>query len=1111
MTINIADNSPRISYSVADGVTQTSFSVPFEFFDDEDLNVYVDGVEKTLTTDFTVSGGDGSTGTVTISVTGASGGSTVVITRDIPLERTTDFPVSGAFNIVALNTELDRLVAVAADLDDLASRAITPLDYDPTVSYTLPTVDDRKGKTLAFNEVTGSVQAGPSIADTQSVSNASADIALLADIQDGTVATNAITTAANVSSEIATLGAISSDITTVSGISSNVTTVASNDANVTTVAGISSNVTTVADNIADINTVADDLNEAVSEINTVATDITNVNTVGTNITNVNTTAGSINNVNTVASDITNINTVSTNISNVNTVAGISANVTTVAGQTTNLQNVTDNLTAIQNASSNATSASNSATAAAASAAAAALSADTFDDTYLGSKASDPSLDNDGDALNAGDLYFNTTSNTLKVYSGSAWQDAAVDSSSFVQTAGDTMTGNLSFGDNDKAIFGAGSDLQIYHNGSHSYISDTAVGDLKLKSNGTNITFEKADGTDIFNVATSGATTAYYNGNAKLATTSTGIDVTGTVTADGLTVNSGGDQEVYFGDAADGIALANTGAVSSVEFGNSQGAGGVGKFTYDRSTGKLVYAEGPNGSEDDFFAIDSTGKVGIGTSLPSQKLEVSDTSNQNVALRVTNNDGNAEMQKYQDDLYLNLNDTGNIIVRSGSPIAERMRIDSSGNLLVGKTSSSASTTGAELQAGSGGQSALIATAAGTKVGVINRTTSDGDLLEFRKDGTTVGSVGSASGATIYIDGGSQFAGLQFGGDGVSEGRITPRRNGASADAATDLGTSSLRFKDLYLSGGTKYGSSTDFGQIRKTGGELQIDSYGSGGARNPIKFTQYTSEAARFDASGNLLVGTTDSTPVGSGSNGTAIGNGIIESLKYKGAALKLDRYGDSNNANDGSIIEFYSGSSGQVGSIGVTSGQRLTVGSSVDTNVGLVFQPDTDKRIYPVGDGVVELGRTGHRFKDLMLSGGVYLGGTGAANKLDDYEEGTWTPAMGGTTTSPTVSYSSRSGKYTKIGRIVHLNFYINISSYSGGSGLSIIQGMPFGAVNEDAVYFYYGGGSSKSIDRGAIQSHSGGRIVLGQDSAGGINFVNCSDMVSGGGLIIGNVTYETT
>ena len=83
-------------------------------------------------------------------------------------------------------------------------------------------------------------------------------------------------------------------------------------------------------------------------------------------------------------------------------------------------------TSASTASTQATNAANSATAAAASAAAAATSADNFDDTYLGAKSSDPSVDNDGDALNAGDLYFNTTSNKLRVYSGSAWQDAAID-------------------------------------------------------------------------------------------------------------------------------------------------------------------------------------------------------------------------------------------------------------------------------------------------------------------------------------------------------------------------------------------------------------------------------------------------------------------------------------------------------------------------------------------------------------------------------------------------------------------------------------------------------------------------------------------------------------
>lgn len=288
MTINIADNSPRITYTVAQGVTQTSFVVPFEFFDDEDLNVYVDGVLKTLNTDYTATGGDGSTGSITMSVTGGSGGSSVVITRSITLERVTDFPVSGAFNIVALNTELDRFVAIAADLEDKASRALQLTDYDISTSLILPDLNSRKGRTLAFNTSTGAAEAGPLISDVNTVADASADIALLADIQDGTIATDAITDLAAIktdvtsvagiassvtslnaiSSEIAAVGAISSDVTTVAGISANVTTVAGISANVTTVAGSSASIGTVATNIADVNAVATNLSDVQSFANT---------------------------------------------------------------------------------------------------------------------------------------------------------------------------------------------------------------------------------------------------------------------------------------------------------------------------------------------------------------------------------------------------------------------------------------------------------------------------------------------------------------------------------------------------------------------------------------------------------------------------------------------------------------------------------------------------------------------------------------------------------------------------------------------------------------------------------------------------------------------------
>ena len=81
MTIDATNNNPRIRYSVSEGASQTNFTVPFEFFDDSDLYVYVDGIIKTITTDYTVTGGDGSTGDISFvsPVVGATGGSIVVI------------------------------------------------------------------------------------------------------------------------------------------------------------------------------------------------------------------------------------------------------------------------------------------------------------------------------------------------------------------------------------------------------------------------------------------------------------------------------------------------------------------------------------------------------------------------------------------------------------------------------------------------------------------------------------------------------------------------------------------------------------------------------------------------------------------------------------------------------------------------------------------------------------------------------------------------------------------------------------------------------------------------------------------------------------------------
>ena len=296
MTINLSDNNPRVSYTVAQGATQTSFAVPFEFFDNDDLNFYVDGTLKTLTTHYTVSGGDGSTGTITTttgnSVTGISGGSTVIVTRSIDLDRTTDFPSSGPFNIASLNTELDRLIAITADLQDDVNRSLKLIDYDSAVDTQMPLLAARKGTVLGFNASTGVPEAGPQIADVGTLAAITADITSLADIEDGTVSTDAISGLNAVKANVVTAAGIAANITTVAGISSNVTTVAGIASNVTTVAGIASSVTAAATNE------------------------------------------------------TNINTVGSNIANVNTVAGISANVTTVAGVASDVSVVADNALAL---------------------------------------------------------------------------------------------------------------------------------------------------------------------------------------------------------------------------------------------------------------------------------------------------------------------------------------------------------------------------------------------------------------------------------------------------------------------------------------------------------------------------------------------------------------------------------------------------------------------------------------------------------------------------------------------------------------------------------------------------------------------------------------------
>ncbi len=106
-----------------------------------------------------------------------------------------------------------------------------------------------------------------------------------------------------------------------------------------------------------------------------------------------------------------------------------------------------------------------------------------------------------------------------------------------ELSGAAFTGNITFTDNSKAIFGAGSDLQIFHNGSNSVIKDGGVGNLYVQ--GTNLFLTDSAGYNFVGMVdngTGGTVTLYHNNSAKLATTASGISVDGTATMDGLTVD-----------------------------------------------------------------------------------------------------------------------------------------------------------------------------------------------------------------------------------------------------------------------------------------------------------------------------------------------------------------------------------------------------------------------------------------------------------------------------------------------------------------------------------------------------------------------------------------------
>jgi len=527
-------------------------------------------------------------------------------------------------------------------------------------------------------------------------------------------------------------------------------------------------------------------------------------------------------------------------------------------------------------------------------------------------------------------------------------------------AGASTTADITFGDNDKAIFGAGSDLQIYHDGSNSNIKDSGTGPLKIFATDLYIN-NSAGSRTYFSAIDGGAVTAYHNGAAKLATTSTGVDITGTLTSDGLTVD-GAFTSTGIDDNATSTAMTLdasgnllVGVTSTTLTGGSltlpnsgiiafHDAGGDARNAMQFVSGELKHGAAGGGlTSQTFFTsatermrIDSSGNVGIGATTVDSALHIEKTTPR-ITLQIAGNGGYNTIESG------GVNEL--IFGRSG---AENMRIDSSGNLLVGTSQTFPAfnnVVGCEV----GGFGQISASRDGAEAMQLNRKSSDGNIALFKKNGTTVGSIGTNSNGNFQLFGAAaSHVGLQFGSPSI----LPINNSGASSNGAVDLGDANVRFKDLYLSGTANVDTKIVLDN-------LSSDYYG----------TSFQINNTNADFSGALL-----------------------------------DMRATSGNVNsaNGRFLRCYSNN-----------------GSS--------------EKFHVKGSG------------EIYTAAGILLGGTGAANKLDDYEEGTYTATLSpGTSGSITLSSSYNLLSYTKVGRLVTVTGRVRVSSSSSPVGFAANLSLPF-------------------------------------------------------------------
>jgi hypothetical protein len=516
------------------------------------------------------------------------------------------------------------------------------------------------------------------------------------------------------------------------------------------------------------------------------------------------------------------------------------------------------------------------------------------------------------------------------------------------------SGDMTFEDNDKAVFGNGSDLRIYHTGSHSTIENIGTGHLQIHS--TDFRLRNSAGTESMILANAdGNVQLYYDNALKLATTATGIDVTGTVTADGLSLDNA--QYINFKNSSNvstrslGINVANTFYIGGIDadigdIGTTspsvdldvEGTAqvnllevthdgdravnfvktGANTFSIEHDVNQFYFwnqttSESPLLFQNDGDVIMNGGNVGIGTSSPASALDIIGANQDAIKIR-----SNVAPENYYQ---IGRNQSTGLLEFKGSettyngylfkgPSSDLMTINSSGNVGIGTSSPSRKVSLADSVNGynlelqqtsaynSGNQSGIVFSAPYNIGGSVT------DLASIRggKENATDEDFGGKLAFYTRANGGSDTERMRIDSSGnVGIGTSSPSDKLTIKAASAHLrlqGTSNTN-KNVSIN----YNESGDYGQINcDESGVNQKDLWMTG---LNLKFGRSTgSESMRIDDLGNLLVGR-------SSAGAAATDNGHVF-------------YGSGQHyifSNATECVRFYetSGSGQQVGSISITS------------------------------------------------------------------------------------------------------------------------------------------------------------------------------------------------